>query len=396
MNIAIIAVAYNRIEGLKRLLNSLLHAEYKEDHPTLIISVDKSETLEVEDFAKEFHWPFGEKYVRTFSENQGLKKHILSCGEYFNQYDVLIILEDDIYVSPSYYQFAEQASKYYMNDKCIAGISLYKHLFNVDASRPFCPINKGADVYFMKYAQSWGQVWMKNQWIEFKNWYNNHSELFTEHENLPENVCGWSKSSWLKYHIRYCVENNKYFVYPYESQVTCFSDVGEHNVRKIRRFQVPILCNTKSEFVFVPFDYEDSRCVVYDQYFENQELCRILQVDCDIDLYGRRKNNNKRYLLSTKSLNYEIISSWALELRPHEANVIYNIKGNSIFLYDKNTEKKNTNKNSIVDMWHYDNRTEGLVKREISVLFEEVLCRISGKIHQLRNKVRRNVRHHET
>ena len=380
MNVAIIAVAYNRINGLKRLLNSLLHAEYEKDRPTLIISIDKSETSQIEEYANEFIWPYGEKYVRTFSQNQGLKKHILSCGDYFDRYDVIIVLEDDIYVSPSYYQFALKASEFYMDNQNIAGISLYKHLFNVDASRPFYPINKGADVFFMKYAQSWGQVWIKQQWIAFKKWYDDHYEIFNEHEDLPENVCRWSKSSWLKYHIRYCVENDKYFVYPYESLVTCFSDIGEHNSRKIRRFQVPMLCNTKTEFIFVPFDYEDSRCVVYDQYFENEELSRILHCDCDIDLYGRRKKNNKRYLLTTKKLNYSIVKSWALELRPHEANVLYDIDGFSLFLYDKNFEKNNRFDNNIVDIWHYDNRTEGLLKKEILVIFKEILLHIRDKI----------------
>ena len=108
MKIAIIVVGYNRIEGLIRLLDSLTAAEYGGDRPTLILSIDKSNTDAVEKFANEYVWIHGEKIVRTFPENQGLKKHILSCGDFFSDFDELIILEDDIFVAPSFYLFAKQ------------------------------------------------------------------------------------------------------------------------------------------------------------------------------------------------------------------------------------------------------------------------------------------------
>ena len=49
--IAIIAVTYNRIDSLTRLLKSLENAEYGDERPTLIISIDKSKTDAVEKFA---------------------------------------------------------------------------------------------------------------------------------------------------------------------------------------------------------------------------------------------------------------------------------------------------------------------------------------------------------
>ena len=48
----------------------------------------------VEKFATEYNWEYGEKIVRTFPERQGLKKHILQCGDYTSKYDVVVILED--------------------------------------------------------------------------------------------------------------------------------------------------------------------------------------------------------------------------------------------------------------------------------------------------------------
>ena len=72
-NIAIVTVAYNRVKSLSRLLNSLLCADI--DNAPLIISIDKSNTNEVERYANDFIWPYGEKKVITHKENLGLRKH---------------------------------------------------------------------------------------------------------------------------------------------------------------------------------------------------------------------------------------------------------------------------------------------------------------------------------
>ena len=122
-NIAIVVVAYNRVTSLNRLLNSLLQADV-EDAP-LIISIDKSNTDTVERFANNFIWPFGEKKVITHDKNLGLRTHILSVGDWLDMYDAIIVLEDDIVVTPGFYRYAVSAYSYYHKDKNIAGISLY-------------------------------------------------------------------------------------------------------------------------------------------------------------------------------------------------------------------------------------------------------------------------------
>lgn len=384
MKTGIIVVGYNRLDGLKRLLHSLESAFYDGDKPTLILSIDNSGSKIVENFVHEYKWPHGDKVVRTFLENQGLKKHILSCGDYFQVFDELIVLEDDMFVAPSFYIYAKQAGEFYCDDMNIAGISLYQHLYCIDASRPFIPMNMGADVYFMKYAQSWGEIWLKKQWVEFKSWYDDNHDIFNSHPDLPENVCNWSKSSWLKYHIRYCVEKNKYFVYPYVSQATCFSDVGVHSKRQTSKLQVPIQYGICDQFKLVRLDPMDDHCVIYDQYFENEQLSRKLCIDCDVDLYGRRKSTNKRYLLTLKKMNYKIEKSWGLTLRPMEANIIYDIQGDNIYLYDTTQYDSNHKKDNDIFVWWYDNRTEGLIKQEATVLCKEILQRLFDKIRSKR------------
>ena len=59
-DIPIVVVAYNRIESLKRILGSLLQAEYPAQGAELIISIDRGDNADVLDYARAFSWPFGE------------------------------------------------------------------------------------------------------------------------------------------------------------------------------------------------------------------------------------------------------------------------------------------------------------------------------------------------
>ena len=146
--IAIIVVTYLRENSLKRLLNSLLNVDYLGDSVDLIISIDYSGNESIKNIATNFNWPFGEKKTISHSEKLGLRAHILKCGDFTNQYSHVCIIEDDLFVSPGLYNFAKQASDYYENDEMVAGISLYTHLYNHIANRPFYPIDDGFDVFF--------------------------------------------------------------------------------------------------------------------------------------------------------------------------------------------------------------------------------------------------------
>ena len=102
----IIVVAYNRPNSLQRLLNSLAQADYTGyDSITLIISIDYSNSPEVISAAKNFTWEFGHKEIIKHSENLGLKKHIIFCGDLTEQYQSVIILEDDLVVAPAFYNY---------------------------------------------------------------------------------------------------------------------------------------------------------------------------------------------------------------------------------------------------------------------------------------------------
>lgn len=334
-NIAIIAVAFNRINSLSRLLDSLSSANYANYKPTLIISIDKSDTDAVEKYADNYQWRVGDKIVDKHSHNLGLRAHMLSLGKWFDRFDSIIVLEDDIVVSPCFYLYAVQCITKYANNPRIAGISLYAYEINYQTLLPFQPIKNEYDVYFMNCAMSWGEVWMKESWNMFYEWYKMHEE-FEPSDALPHRICQWSSKSWLKYHTRYCIEQNKYFIHPYVSLSTNFVDVGTHNkIKAISGYQTLLQQGNKEEFALPDLTSES---ICYDGFFENKYLSTHLRIPEDeicVDLYGSQYNKlKKRYWLTTHKISLPIVKSYGLQFRPIEMNILKDIVGTDIFLYD--------------------------------------------------------------
>lgn len=356
-NMAVVVVGYNRIPGMIRLLESLEAAHYGNDKVDLIVSLDNCGSDSVEKAARAFQWSHGEKIVRTFLERQGLRKHILACGDYLRQYEAIAVFEDDLVVSPAYYEYMKQTVQFYKENDDIAGISLFSHKINVNTYLPFTPDAGINDVFYLQFAQSWGQIWLREQWFKFKEWYEQNEEIILQADNVPEFVSNWPKTSWLKYHIKYCIENNKYFVYPYISLTTCFSDAGEHSKETNTTFQVPM--QTALGKVYALSDKMEE-LVRYDAFFERQGLSKYLGVpekDLMVDLYGTKKIGRNRYLLTRKMLPYRVCRSYALCMRPHEHNVMLPVKGDDIFLYDtevRSEAKKGKGMEAITVSYYYN------------------------------------------
>lgn len=350
--IAIVSVAYNRVHSLARQIDSLSKAYYSTDI-TLIISIDKSNINDVEIYANTIEWKHGEKRIVVHKNNLGLRKHMLSLGQYLDEFDAIIVLEDDITVTPHFMTYATACIEKYQNDMRIAGISLYNYNVHHKSLRPFTPAKSEYDVYFMNIAMSWGQIWMKEQWRDFYNWYLKNNEEFNL-PHIPDNVNKWKATSWLKYHIRYCIEKNKYFVYPYYSLTTNNSDAGIHMKTKETIYQSSLQLFHKKEYQLPSID----ECpVLYDGFMEAKYLGKYLGVaeeELTVDLsQSRQESTWKRYLLTTQALPYKVIDSFALELRPIEANIVLHQNGNGIWLYDTQTKTELPQNIDRYHLYHY-------------------------------------------
>lgn len=341
----IVAVGYNRPDCMRRLLESIGRAEYSLDDITLVVSIDESnKSDEVQAVAESFVWEHGNKIIRRFSERQGLKKHIIQCGDLSEKYGAVIVLEDDLYVSPGFYSYVCQAQAYYANDNKIAGIALYSSSINQFSLDRFLPAKNQYDTYLGQYVITWGQSWSSQQWNRFKRWFfENDHKLPKTNYKMPLEILTWTRS-WGKYFISYMVENDLYYVVPYTSLSTNFSEQGEHNLAgkgwDEAVYQVSLLQNSM-DYNFPNFSDAIKYDSFFERFYEEDILPGISGKDVCFDLYGLRVfPGGKKYLLTCKKYNFPIIKTYGLKLRPQEQNIIDDIEGDDIFLYQIKGDEK--------------------------------------------------------
>ena len=251
---AIAIIGYKRIDSLIRLLNSIKNAFYPVNNITLVISIDKSEKQEeIKNIIDSFNWDHGEKIVILHSERQGLKKHIISNGNLSLKYGAVIILEDDLFVAPDFYNFIYQAVNFYESCEKIAGIGLYSHEWNGYAHAPFIKRIGEADVFAGQFSITWGQCWTSTRWKDFMNWLSVNEE-YKYNFYIPERINRWSKQSWGKYFASYIKEKDLFYIIPNISMSTNFSEVGQHSSFANTDHQVSLwLCQNK-KYIFKNFE----------------------------------------------------------------------------------------------------------------------------------------------
>lgn len=342
--ITLVVVGYNRTDSIQRILYSLSKADYAYTNIRLLISLDYSGNDEVRRAAEGFEWQYGEKTVICHPERLGLRKHIISCGDLTEKYGAVMILEDDLYVSPDFYNYAMKALEKYGEHPKIAGIALSTKRELLESTYPFFPLRNGYDIFFQQFATSWGQVWNKRMWQDFREWYDMHSEL-PWHRDVPERVFNYPETSWAKFYQTYIVDTGKYFVYSYDSLTTNFGDAGQHFNSGSSSAQ-SVLFYGKRDYCMPEF--EDG--VKYDIYGEPIGLGKYLgvadkQLTCD--MWGRkRKEAYRRYILSSRKLPYKVLKTFGMHMKPMELNVIEQIQGTELFLYDSSLPVESEGKHS--------------------------------------------------
>lgn len=338
---AIVAVGYNRPAGMKRLLKSIGKAKFNDTDITLIVSIDESNmSNEVEKVAQEFEWNYGKKEIRRFPERQGLRKHIVQCGDYSEKYGAVIILEDDLVVAEDFYSYVCEAHEAYNENEKISGIALYSFRSNQFTHFTFTPMPSIHDVYLGDMVVTWGQSWNLKQWRSFKEWYLEHEgKLPLENVNIPRDISGWTRS-WGRYFASYMADRNLSYIYPYIARSTCFSDFGEHNktALPLTFVQVPLMNGCPKEYSFGAYE----ELVHYDCFYErvlseNDVITGISGNEICMDLNNMKTSaGGKKYVATNSELPYKKIASFGLTLRPISLNLFHEISGDQLHLYQLN------------------------------------------------------------
>lgn len=337
MNPAIVIPCYNRPGALNRLLSAVKKAKYPQDSEVFLhISIDRREhghDPSVRQVAEEFDWQFGEKRVILQEEHLGLLEHFYYCGSLASKYGSIILLEDDLLISPMYYTYASQALDYYNFDPRIAGISLYSLWFNGYTHYPFTPLPDDSDIFFLQVPYTQGQSFSKGQWDLFINWLKTSDRQLTRSDPIHEIFLNFDEQDWFPLRTKYLIDTNRFYVFPRESLATGMGDEGTHFSQTSNFFQVP-LQGFKEEFKFK--DYDKS-IAVYDSFYEllPERFNRLTEAfnafSYTVDLHGTKSLNNLRsdYVLTSKPCKAPI-TSFGKAMQPIEANVIQDFPGNEI------------------------------------------------------------------
>ncbi|SVB80207.1 uncharacterized protein METZ01_LOCUS233061, partial [marine metagenome] len=181
MDLAIVVAGYSRLDSVIRITSSILASSYSKDNITLYYSLDYSKHQDsILKYLDTVTWRYGDVEVIVHPSRLGLREHILKCGDLSQNHDAIILLEDDLYVSKDFYNYATQSLNFYKDETRVAGIALYAAQFIEIHEMSFMPLKYKWDSYFMQIPCSWGQVWTKEQWNRFRDWYNqnNTDEIF--------------------------------------------------------------------------------------------------------------------------------------------------------------------------------------------------------------------------
>ena len=347
MTPAIVVVAYNRPESLQRLLESLAVLRGAAG-VSLVISIDVGgdQFAKVLAVAEQFEWLYGEKQIVVRERPYGLIKHVFTCGDLVDEFGSIILLEDDLVVSPMTYRYAADALDFYADDPQIAGISLNALWFHGITHEPFTPYLDDGDVFFMQIAWFQGQAYTQQQWGAFREWRKTAPSASSTAlsrsgqavpqvlpaDNMHELFQTFPPTDWFPLKTKYLVQTDRFYVFPRESLSTNFGDSGTH-VQGTSFFQVP-LQTRRSNFRFQPL--ADS-VAVYDSFQEmlsarvNRLTDQFAAYDFTVDLHGTRSlvNIPSEFVLTTQGM-HNPLATFGLERRPLLANVVHQQPGQGI------------------------------------------------------------------
>jgi hypothetical protein len=326
----LVVVAYNRPLALRRSLASL-SALHTNQWPRLVISVDAGgdRRAEVLACARTFAWP-GHMEVLVHPEPLGLKEHVLRCGDLTATHGPVVVLEDDVIVSPALLGYAQQALSTYAQEPRLAGISLYALPYNETAGLPFRPVKDGYDAYFIQQVSSSGQLWTKEQWSGFRAWFSAHAEPIAT-EETPRNVRQWPGSSWKKHFIRYLVATDRYFLFPQASYTSNCGDEGTHYAHATNVWKSDMAL-AAPRLRLPTFGGDGAH---YDAFLEllPRLLPATLRADITVDLNGTKDLTTVRTgrILTTRACtNAE--RTFGMHAEPLEMNVLLQVAGEGIHL----------------------------------------------------------------
>lgn len=225
----VVLFVYNRLDHTKGVIESLSNNELAKDTELYVFSdAAKSEkglekVNEVRQYINQYEWHSNFKKVNIVQaeKNKGLAKSVISgVTDVLKQYGKVIVIEDDLVLSPYFLTYMNEALDYYRDDMQIWSISGY--------SFPMRSLRKYPhDVFYSYRGCSWGWATWLDRWetvdwdvedyaamISNREWMSRFNRGGADMANMLRLQVEGKIDSWA---IRWCFAQSnqeKYTIYP--------------------------------------------------------------------------------------------------------------------------------------------------------------------------------------
>lgn len=370
MKPVIVVNAFRRPLSLQRLLKSLLLANIEQD-THIVFSLEYGAADEVVKQVTEFKWPYGNKTILTKDEKLGLINHFIFCGDLTAKYGTIIYLEDDLFVGTDFQKYTHAVLAAYGDEQQLAGFSLNALWFNGYLHQPFRPVDDGNPCFFLQVPWYQGQVYTARQWQHFRDWYNNYKGVNHTLQMHPVFKNYQLTDDWFPVKTQYLIETGNYYCFPRVAQCVNFGDKGTHFKNKTDFFQTELALH----FADSKFKGFADSLAVYDSFFEllpsrfKVLASELMDIDFEADLNATKDISlvTSEYLITpVKPVKY--LRKYALDMRPQELNIVYNIEGEYFYLAKRKDIPGAAARNNIFyNQFYYHNRFKLTRKQKINI-----------------------------
>lgn len=197
-NIPVVITVYDRLKHLKNCVESIKKNELAKDTELFVVS-DAAYRDEHRQIIKEVRSyvdtiaGFKKVHLIAHEKNKGVKDSFIEAKRIvFSSFDALIVMEDDITVSPYYLKYMNLCMKKYKNFENIYSVTGYQHPYKIYNRYPY-------DVFFMHASHAWGfGIWKEKEERLMNDCYLKFEEFVIENKNKIEE---FKKSNYEAYRI---------------------------------------------------------------------------------------------------------------------------------------------------------------------------------------------------